>query len=271
MLKALYGKKGKSESKPSKTAVKAANVPLIAKKEISKPSGSSKKRELGDLAGSQFRWLNDMLYSTSSSAAFEEFNSDPSLFASYHAGFARQAEKWPTNPVEQCLGFLRRHPQLRVVGDFGCGEARIAAELQDHPPRRPVHSFDLVSNGNPAITACNISAVPLSKETLDVAVFNLSLMGTDWPAFVNEARRCLKDGGILYVSEVVSRLVQGVEAFERGLTGAGFKVLRSVASQGDYFHTFVAKKAVGNRQSRDMDASLLGRCQYKKRYHMLRS
>ena len=247
MLRALYGSNKKTRT--------------IAKSDTQTPS--NKKRDVGDLSGSQFRWLNDMLYSTTSEKAFSEFTQDPDLFDTYHAGFAKQAEKWPTNPVDQCLQFLRRHDkQLRSIGDFGCGEARISKELA--PIQSTVHSFDLVSNGNPAITACNISRVPLPDKTLDVAVFNLSLMGTDWPTFIREARRTLKQGGLLYISEVVSRL-GSVDDFEAGLKAVGFRVIRSFPSQGEYFHTFIAKKTQAICKSKLMDSTLLGRCQYKKR------
>jgi ribosomal RNA-processing protein 8 len=259
MLSALYNKN--DSSKPKKTIKKHKITPAEPVVKAAKHAG--KKRELGDLSGSQFRWLNDMLYSTTSTEAYSEFNKDPNLFEAYHSGFARQAQKWPTNPVDQCISFLSRHSQLKTIGDFGCGEAKIAKDLHGKESRK-IFSFDLVDGGNAAITACNIANVPLNDESLDVAIFNLSLMGIDWPLFVKEARRCLKEGGLLYISEVVSRLQKGVEAFEvSGLKAAGFTVLRSVASKGNYFHTFVAKKA-GKKQTL-VDADLLGKCPYKKR------
>lgn len=98
---------------------------------------------------------------------------------------------------------LRRMPSA-VVGDFGCGEARLAASV----PNR-VHSFDLVA-ANERVTACNMTEVragsaaqaaaatltsgqvPLADGSLDVAVFCLSLMGTDYVDFLAEAYRVLK-------------------------------------------------------------------------------
>ena len=46
------------------------------------------------------------------------------------------------------------------IGDFGCGEARLAAELMRNPGRDKVlvHSFDLVA-ANTLITACDIAHV----------------------------------------------------------------------------------------------------------------
>ena len=37
---------------------------------------------------------------------------------------------------------------------------------------------------------------------MDVAVFCLALMGTDYPSFLWEAARVLKPGGIIWIAEV---------------------------------------------------------------------
>jgi hypothetical protein len=65
-----------------------------------------------------------------------------------------------------------------VVGDFGCGDGRLGETVPC-----TTHSFDLVAH-RPHITACNIAHVPLTEGVLDVAVFCLSLMGTDFLQFI---------------------------------------------------------------------------------------
>ena len=97
-------------------------------------------------------------------------------------------------------GAIWEVPKTAVIGDFGCGDARLALELK----KRKVHSFDLVPI-NPRVTACNLGQVPLEDGVLDVAVFCLALMGTDWLSFLTEARRCLKAGGLCHIVEVESR------------------------------------------------------------------
>ena len=74
-----------------------------------------------------------------------------------------------------------------MVGDFGCGEAFIAAAVAD---RHAVHSFDHVAI-NDAVVACDIAHVPLATGVLDVAIFCLSLMGANFTDYAREARRCL--------------------------------------------------------------------------------
>lgn len=100
--------------------------------------------------------------------------------------FREQVKSWPKNPVDLMLRWLRSKPTDYVVGDFGCGDAAIAEKAKNK-----VHSFDLVSR-NERVTACDIANVPLADNTLDVAIFCLSLMGTNFMDFIREANRTLK-------------------------------------------------------------------------------
>ena len=255
MFASLFGKTKSVE----KVNVKKTAVKKIESVAHPKPVKKEKKRSSGDLAGSKFRWLNEQLYSKPGSESKEMFTAEPHLFQQYHDGFSQQAAQWPTNPVTECISWLQRHPKLKAIGDFGCGTAAVAASLHQS---RSVHSFDLVDNGNPLITPCDISKVPLKGESLDVAIFNLSLMGTDWPSFIEEARRCLRHSGVLYISEVTSRM-KDPEGFARSLEAAGFKVIGHKASKGGFFHTFVSRKEKSS--GLPMNPVLLGKCHYKKR------
>ena len=107
-----------------------------------------------------------------------------------------------------------------VVGDFGCGEALIAQAVGD---RHRVHSFDHVAI-NPSVVACDISAVPLDDDSLDVAIFCLSLMGADFTNYIREAHRCLRLDGRLHLWEPAS-YIDDVDRFCAGLTRLGFDVM----------------------------------------------
>ena len=56
-----------------------------------------------------------------------------------------------------------------------------------------MHSFDLVAY-NDRITVAEMSNVPLPDNSVDVAIFSLSLMGTDYVGGLAEAQRCLRSG-----------------------------------------------------------------------------
>lgn len=75
-----------------------------------------------------------------------------------------------------------------MVADFGCGEARLAESIS-----QKCYSFDLVAANNRVI-ACNMAHTPIPADSVDVAVFCLSLMGTNLKDFLLEANRVLKVG-----------------------------------------------------------------------------
>lgn len=73
-----------------------------------------------------------------------------------------------------------------IVADLGCGEAKLAQSVKNK-----VHSFDFVAV-NDQVTQCDMKNVPLEDNSCDVAVFCLSLMGTNVIDFICEAHRILK-------------------------------------------------------------------------------
>jgi hypothetical protein len=193
------------------------------------------------LKGSHFRWLNEQLYTSPSTTAFSLFQDDPSLFDSYHAGYRSQVQSWPENPLDHMISFCRAQVASRPppaagttplkieIGDFGCGEARLAQTLSALPAtagRVRCHSFDLVA-ANQHITACDIAKTPLANASLDIAIFCLSLMGTNYMNFLREAHRTLKANGALKIAEVQSRIADHAR-FIAAVTDIGFTCLNSV-------------------------------------------
>ncbi len=69
-------------------------------------------------------------------------------------------------------------PSTHIVADFGCGEAVLSASVPN-----TVHSFDLKA-ANERVTVCDIAHTPLSDNSVDIGVFCLALMGTNWIDFI---------------------------------------------------------------------------------------
>ena len=61
--------------------------------------------------------------------------------------------------------------------------------------------MDLVAL-TPDVIECNMAHTPLKSGCHDVAIFCLALMGPDYQAYVREAARVLRRGGILWIAEV---------------------------------------------------------------------
>ncbi|KAK2613739.1 hypothetical protein N8I77_000630 [Diaporthe amygdali] len=225
--------------KPSK-----AVAPVPAPQKLTPLQASMREK----LISARFRHLNETLYTRPSSEAFNLFKESPEMFTEYHEGFRRQVEVWPQNPVESFLAEIRqrarqRHPaknqhrgnnnkghaaqqdakadaqplprnratNVCTIADLGCGDARLASELQKEKAKLKldVLSFDLHSP-HPLVTKADIANLPLANGTVDVAIFCLALMGTNWVDFVEEAYRVLRWKGELWVAEIKSRLGGGM-------------------------------------------------------------
>ncbi len=104
-----------------------------------RPKSALQQAFLARLAGSRFRELNEDLYTTNSSSAFERFQKNPELFDQYHEGFRTQVMSWPVNPVDVVYKWIlsvnrsrskeeQKNSQL-TIADFGCGDAKLAEKL----------------------------------------------------------------------------------------------------------------------------------------------
>lgn len=97
-----------------------------------------------------------------------------------------------------------------TIADLGCGTASLSYRLQPSLKslNLTLHSFDLSQPTGPThdlVTVADISNLPLPDNSVDVAIFCLALMGTNWTAFIDEAYRILRWRGELWVSEIKSR------------------------------------------------------------------
>ena len=185
------------------------------------------------LSAARFRHLNETLYTTPSSHSAQLFRENPEMFGDYHEGFRRQVDVWPENPVDSFVkelqrrgrrrtggkGFRERHtssdqevrPLPRTDGtctiaDLGCGDAGLARSMEGSRKKLKLQilSYDLQSR-SPFVTEADIAGLPLHDGSVDVAIFCLALMGTNWLDFVEEAFRVLRWRGELWVAEIKSR------------------------------------------------------------------
>lgn len=58
------------------------------------------------------------------------WRSPPDVLPPPSAGFREQTRGWPVQPVDQAIRWLRGRPPSWVVADLGCGDAQIAATVQ---------------------------------------------------------------------------------------------------------------------------------------------
>ncbi|KAK5868854.1 hypothetical protein PBY51_009831 [Eleginops maclovinus] len=232
--------------------------PVVPEEEVQQDrSASLRSRMEQRLESARFRYINEVLYSTSSGEARRMFKQDPEAFGIYHRGYTAQVQRWPANPVEAIISYIQQKPPSLVVADFGCGDCKIASSVKNK-----VHSFDLVATCE-LVTVCDMTNVPLPDRSVDIAVFCLSLMGTNLADFLAEANRVLKMGGVLKIAEVASRF-ENVRNFVTGLASLGFKMV-SKDAENTYFHSFELLKTADAPENIKTFGLQLKPCVYKKR------
>ncbi|KAI1823115.1 methyltransferase-domain-containing protein [Xylaria intraflava] len=228
------GERGRKNHSKSSRVVQDDNS-LIKTSALTTPKLTPMQAAMKEkLVSARFRHLNETLYTKPSTEAFQLFQDSPEMFQEYHEGFRRQVNVWPENPVDDYIEDIKQrgrqrhqhkskpkeanstaaprvHPLVRTNGvctiaDLGCGDAKLATMLQPEKKKLNLNilSYDLQSPST-LVTKADIANLPLPDGSVDVAVFCLALMGTNWLDFIEEAYRILHWKGELWVAEIKSR------------------------------------------------------------------
>ncbi len=184
-----------------------------------------------------FSKMNNRWYAAASQSTHARLAGNPEEWAHYHTMYQQLRKSWTVVPYKEEIQWLSERQRKLVVGDFGCGEALIAAAVSD---RHQVHSFDHVAI-NDSVVACDIARVPMESGTLDVAIFCLSLMGANFTDYVREAHRCLRLDGLLHVWEPASYF-SDVNRFCSALGRLGFDVM-GPQTEGLFVRVYAVRNA----------------------------
>lgn len=71
-------------------------------------SASLRSRMELRLEAARFRYINELLYTTSSGEARRMFKQDPQAFWIYHKGYTAQVQRWPANPVDAIIAYIQQ-------------------------------------------------------------------------------------------------------------------------------------------------------------------
>lgn len=172
---------------------------------------SKRISKFGDFSRMNRDWNN-----SKSSTTHEKIKNNPDIWKHYHKMFEEKKKTWSVIPTSELIKYFKIRDGLEI-GDFGCGKALLFENLSE---KHTVHSFDHFAI-NQNVTACDISKTPLNNKQLDIAIFSLSLMGTNIADYIIEANRTLKLDGRLFIIEATSRF-KDMNQFKRQLIQFGF-------------------------------------------------
>lgn len=200
-----------SEQKP--IARPKIRVPLP---EIDPTDMQRRQGEYGDFSRMNARWNSS--YSRSN---YQRLQENPEEWMQYHTLYQDIRKTWAVVPYQEAIRWLEKRSNL-VVGDFGCGEAKIAEALAG---KHTIYCFDFIAV-NESVTECDMAKVPLEDGCLDVAMFNLSLMCLNWHDYIQEAARTVKLDGQLWIYEATAR-ISDIQDFLGYLESFGFRIIEA--------------------------------------------
>ena len=95
------------------------------------------QRHFGDFSAMNNRFNNSYSQTTG-----DRLKANPEEWYQYHTLYRAARETWQEIPYEKIAEKLQNYTNLQI-GDFGCGEAKLAELLPNHQ----VHSFDHIAIG----------------------------------------------------------------------------------------------------------------------------
>lgn len=146
--------------------------------------------------------------STSTSTRMHEwFSEDKSRWKDYHKVREEIIKDWVENPITVIAERLNENPG-QTIADLGCGMNKLKDLVKNY---KAWYSFDHCAVDPSVVEAdCSDLHEYLGDESVDSAVFCMSLWGTNYLDSIKEAHRYLKTGGTLYVVEPKEKVDQSV-------------------------------------------------------------
>ena len=146
--------------------------------------------------------------STSTSTRMHEwFGEDKSRWKDYHKVREENLKDWVENPITVIAERLNENPG-QTIADLGCGMNRLKDLVKNY---KAWYSFDHCAVDPSVVEAdCSDLHEYLGDDSVDSAVFCMSLWGTNFLDSIKEAHRYLKIGGTLYVVEPKDKVDQSV-------------------------------------------------------------
>ena len=175
---------------------------------------------------SKFSEMNKNMNTSKSETVNNKFNENPDEFYEYHRLYEQASSDWGEMPYIKIANDINKLDSNLIIADLGCG----INKLKDIVPNK-VYAFDHISVDSSI--ACDIKKVPLDDNSVDVAVFSLSLMGTNWVDYIEEASRILKSDSYILIAEPHERSQKNKDMIIETLSKFGFNMLPQYPKTSD--------------------------------------
>lgn len=169
-----------------------------------------------------FTKQNQKINTENSITTHQRMLKNPEEWHEYHRNYREERKSWRIIPFDEWIKRIKKLSDRFLIGDFGCGEAKLAEVIGSR-----VINFDHVAIDSNVIS-CDMSDVSehVKKGGLDVALFSLSLMGKNWQDYLKEASRCLNENGLLFISETTKSLSNRLENIRDEIKKLEFEIYK---------------------------------------------
>ena len=169
-----------------------------------------------------FSKQNQKINTEKSTTTHKRMLKNPEEWHEYHRNYREERKNWRTIPFDEWTKRIKKLSERFIIGDFGCGEAKISEAIGSR-----VINFDHVAIDSSVISCdmCDVSEY-VKKGGLDVSLFSLSLMGKNWQDYLKEASRCLNENGLLFISETTNSLSKRLENLRDEIKKLGFEIYK---------------------------------------------
>ncbi len=147
----------------------------------------------------------------------------------YHSLYSEKRKTWLEIPYIEISKKIKIRPDW-IIGDFGCGENLLSKEIPNK-----VYAFDHIAIDD-SVISCDITNVPLEDNSLDVVVFCLSLMGSNYKDYFKEAYRVLKPYGNIFICEPSSKWENKENELVDTLESFGFRCFGSTRNTDKFIY-----------------------------------
>lgn len=218
----------RKELKEWVTRIENDDILTTQREELKVPLSSgyseSIRRRLGD-----FSEMNKQWSICNSKTTHERLVQSPEEWYQYHTLYKEKRLSWLEIPYLEIAKKLSYRPDW-IVGDFGCGENLLSKEIKNK-----VYAFDHIAIDSDVI-ACDMRNVPLDSMSIDVAVFSLSLMGSNYREYIGEAYRTLRNFGKIIICEPASKWQEREHELKETIESIGFKCFEAIRNTDSFIY-----------------------------------
>ena len=126
------------------------------------------------------------------------FKENPNKWREYHKVREERKKTWIEDPLNVIADELNKTSN-KVIADLGCGTNKLKTLVNNY---KEWYSVDHFSDDETVIKS-DISNLQyyIADNSVDIAVFCMSLWGTNYIDYIKEAYRYLKTNGVIYICE----------------------------------------------------------------------